>query len=563
MITHDIVVVGAGLAGMRAAIETSKTTDTALISKTHPLRSHSVCAQGGVNAALDWKKDSWKRHVLDTIKGSDYLADLDAVEILCKEARDMIYELDHWGAIFDKTEDGKIAQRFSGGASYPRCCYSGDVTGHEMMQTYFEQILKKEIQIYNECFVTSLVVENGKCIGLTYIDLETGGYEIIRAKAVILATGGCGRVYLKTTNSYQCTGDGMALAYDVGVKLKDMEFIQFHPTTLVGTNILISETVRGEGGYLVNAENERFMAKYAPVKKELAPRDIVSRAMQTEIVEGRGINNEYLLLDIRHLGADLIKSDFSQVYDIAKCFGGIDPMEEPIPVQPAQHYTMGGIETNTWGETSVKGLFAGGECACVSVHGANRLGGNSLMEAMVFGKRAGMRAAEFAKINDFVEMPKNYIKDETKIFSLMHKKDGENPSSLLNQLRTIMWNNVGIFREKNQLKYALGNIKRLKRKYKNIYIEDTCRVFNTDLMNAIELGFMLELSEIITSKALEREESRGSHYRIDFPIRDDIKFLKHSYAEKPGIHGQKQLDSLYELDNTMITKLYKPEERKY
>lgn len=555
MITHDIIIVGAGLAGMRAAIETCKTTDTALISKTHPLRSHSVCAQGGVNAALDWEKDSWESHAFDTIKGSDYLADQDAVEILCKGARDRIYELDHWGAIFDKTEEGNIAQKFSGGASYPRCCYSGDVTGHEMMQTYFEQILKNDIQVYVEYFVTDLLVENGKCVGLTFIDMKTGNIETVRAKAVILATGGCGRLYSRSTNSLQCTGDGAALAYNVGVGLKDMEFIQFHPTTLMGTNILISETVRGEGGYLLNVNNERFMSRYAPNKMELAPRDIVSRSMQTEILEGRGIDNEFFLLDMRHLGEDLIKGEFAQVYDIAKSFGGIDGLKEPIPVQPAQHYTMGGIKINTWGETSIKGLFAAGECACVSVHGANRLGGNSLMEAMIFGQRAGLKAVEYAKKQNIGKIPKKVSKEEEKLNSFF-KNDGEKPSTIINELLKIMWNDVGIFRDKNHMESALSGIRTLKKRYKSIYVEDDSRVFNTDLTDAIELGFMLELSEIITLGALKREESRGSHFRTDFPIRDDINFLKHTMAYKKGN------DIRFEYENVAIT-LHEPKERKY
>lgn len=554
MITHDIIIVGGGLAGMRAAIETCKTADTALISKTHPLRSHSICAQGGVNAALDWEKDPWESHAFDTIKGSDYLADQDAVEILCKESRDRIYELDHWGAIFDKTHEGKIAQKYSGGASYPRCCYSGDVTGHEMMQTYFEQILKNNIQIYVESFVTSLLVENGKCTGLTFIDLKTGELEIIRAKAVILATGGCGRTYLRSTNSLQCTGDGMALAYNVGAGLKDMEFIQFHPTTLFGTNILISETVRGVGGYLLNANNERFMARYAPDKMELAPRDIVSRSMQTEILEGRGIDNEYFLLDMRHLDEDLIRGEFAQVYDIAKSFGGIDALKEPIPVQPAQHYTMGGIKTNIWGETSIKGLFAAGECACVSVHGANRLGGNSLMEAMVFGRRAGIKAVEYSAKHNLGNISKCIIKNE--MHSLLNKKEGEKPSTIINELHTIMWNDVGIFREKNKLQNAFIKINELKERYKSIYIEDDSRIFNTDLTNAIELGFMLELSELITLGSINREESRGSHYRTDFQERDDTHYLKHAIAYK------NDTDIRFEYDNVTIT-LFEPKERKY
>ena len=556
MLAYDVVVVGAGLAGLRAAIEAKRKSNVAIISKVHPLRSHTVAAQGGINAAIS-ADDNWEKHALDTIIGSDYLADQDAVEVLCKEAPEAIFELDNWGALFSRTDDGKIAQRPFGGAGYPRTCYVADKTGHALLHTVYEQLLKENITVYEEWYATSLAVENGVCKGVIALNISTGELHAIKAKAVILATGGCGRVYCRSTNALINTGDGMAIAYRVGAPLKDMEFVQFHPTTLYGSNILISEAARGEGGYLINNKGQRFMEKYAPRQMELAPRDIVARAIETEINEGRGFEGKYVHLDLRHLGKDKINEKLPQVRELAINFAGIDPVEEPIPVQPGQHYSMGGISTDLSGATVIKGLYAAGECACVSVHGANRLGGNSLLETVVFGKRAGAVAAEYALKKSFNEFPKNaLLEEEKKIAMLLNRKEGERVSSIKNEMQEIMDRNVGIFREKKSLKKAQQKIRELKERYKSLFIEDKGRVFNTELISALELGCMLDLAEVIVAGALAREESRGSHFRTDYPKRDDENWLKHTlvYYTKDGL----ALNYI----NVTITK-FKPKERTY
>jgi len=531
MIKHDIVIVGAGLAGLRAAIEAKqKSADVAVLSKLHPVRSHSDQAQGGINASLG-EDDSWEKHTFDTVKGSDYLADQDAVEIMCKDAPRAIIELEHWGTLFNRTESGRLAQRPFGGAGFPRTCFAADKTGHVLQTTIYEQIRKNDVQIYEEWFATALVVEDNVCKGLTALDILTGEVYAVQAKAIILATGGAGQVYSKTTNSLTTTGDGIAMAYNAGLPIEDMEFVQFHPTTLYDSNILISEGARSEGGYLVNALGERFMKKYAPDKMELAPRDIVSRSIETEIREGRGFEGSYMHLDLRHLGEAKINERLPTIRELAIYFAGVDPVKEPIPIQPAQHYTMGGVPTNLNSATSVKGLYAAGECACVSVHGANRLGGNSLLETVVFGKRAGAKAAEHVKEVSVVTFPETALKEEQKrIEALLNRKDGEKASEIKKALGTTMFDKVGIFRHKRELEIAKRNVATLQRQFQNVCIMDSSRKFNTSLIETLEVGFALDLAEVVIAGALARKESRGAHYRIDYPKRDDAKWLKHTLA---------------------------------
>ncbi len=532
IITHDIIVIGAGLAGQMAALEASSGSDTAIISKVHPLRSHSVAAQGGINAPFGYAaNDDWEKHAFDTVKGSDYLADQDSVEILCRNITSRIIEIDSFGAIFDRSYDGRLAQRPFGGGSFPRTCYAGDATGHEILNTLYEQITKNNVEVYEEWLSTSLIVEKKSCKGVLAIDLKSSEVVYMRSKAVIVATGGCGRVYERTTNSHQCTGDGISMAYRAGAQICDMEFVQFHPTTLVGTNILISEAARGEGGLLLNSKNERFMEKYAPRMMELAPRDVVVRSIQTEIDEGRGIGEkgrEFVELDLRRLGKDRLVQKLPQLYRLARDFADIDAAVECIPVQPGQHYTMGGIRTNNHGESSINGLFACGECACVSVHGANRLGGNSLAETLVFGKIAGAMALEYVRKRELPGIPRKYIEGEEKKLDVLFNNGSESAPEIRRELQKIMWEKVGIFRKEKDMEDALKINRKLKKKYACLNVKDSSRLFNTELMQAIELGFLIDNAELITLGALNRKESRGSHFRTDFPGRDDENWLKHT-----------------------------------
>lgn len=528
---HDVIVIGAGLSGLRTAIEAkNKGADVAVVTKLHPVRSHSDQAQGGINAALG-KNDSWEKHAFDTVKGSDYLADQEAVEVMCKDGPRAIIELEHWGALFSRTDDGHIAQRPFGGAGFPRTCYAADKSGHVLQHTMFEQAVKNKVRIYEEWFATSLVIEDNICRGITAIETLTGQIHGIQAKAVVLAAGGAGQVYGRTTNSLTTTGECIAMAYRAGVPVQDMEFIQFHPTTLFGSNILVTEGARGEGGYLINAEEERFMQKYAPDRMELAPRDIVSRAIETEIREGRGFKGGYVHLDLRHLGEEKINERLPTVRELAIYFAGIDPVKEPIPIQPAQHYTMGGVPTDIDGEAPTKGLFAAGECACVSVHGANRLGGNSLLDTVVFGRRTGTKAAEYAKETIEASFPNDAVKkEEEKISQMLKRKEGEKSAELKRTLGEVMVEKVGIFREKTALESAAKDVQLLKRRSANVCVEDSSRTFNTSLTEALESSYAFDLAEVIVAGALARKESRGAHSRLDFPKRDDNKWLKHTLA---------------------------------
>src|SRR5881409_780250 len=442
---HDILIVGAGLAGMRAAVAVAPGLDVAIVSKVHPVRSHSVAAQGGINAALG-ENDSWEKHAYDTAKGGLWLGDQDAIEAMCRDAPDDIHALERMGVIFSRDEQGRIAQRPFGGAGFPRTCYAADRTGHALLHAMYEQLLKRQVFVYEEWYVTALIVEDGVCRGVIVWDILKGGLHAIGAKAVILATGGCSRIYLTSTNAVINTGDGMSMAYRAGAPLMDMEFIQFHPTTLKDTGILITEGARGEGGYLLNTLGERFMKKYAPEQMELATRSTVSLAIGTEIAEGRGVDG-CVLLDLRHLGRARILERLPQIRQLALDFAGVDPTESPIPVQPGAHYVMGGIKTNTWGETALAGLYAAGECACVSIHGANRLGGNSLMETITFGRRAGRSAAEWALSHTTVEVPESAERDaEVRLRELLDRETGERPWQLREELGTSMLENFAVFR---------------------------------------------------------------------------------------------------------------------
>jgi len=533
---HDILIIGGGLAGLRSAIE-ANSMDTAIVSFVYPFRSHSGAAQGGFNAALGNvdANDSWERHAFDTVKGADYLADQDAAETLAKEAPNSVIELEHWGAPFSRLPNGKIAQRPFGGAGFPRTCYAADRTGHALLHCLYEQAVnKRRIKVYNEWFVVSLAVAEGRCEGVVAMDLLTGKLEGFQAKAVIFATGGAGRIYSRTTNALINSGAGMGIAYEAGVPLKDMEFIQFHPTSLLGTNILVSEGARGEGGYLLNAEGERFMKRYAPEAMELAPRDIVARAIQTEINEGRGVDGTHINLDLRHLEADRILERLPGIRDLALDFQGIDPINEPIKVLPAQHYTMGGIDCNPATETIVNGFFVAGECSCVSVHGANRLGGNSLLETVVFGKIAGINAVKYAQnvpepnegaIIDTL----NRSKDE--IDQFLTRIGQDSCGDIRQEMRKTLMDKVGVFRTAEPMKEALEKIFELKERFNTTALKHFGRKFNLELLRKIELKHMLYLAEIVAKGAFMREESRGAHFRLDFTKRDDDNWLKHTLAQ--------------------------------
>ncbi len=565
MIAHDILVVGGGLAGLSAVLAADPKLSVAVVSRVHPLRSHSVAAQGGINAALgnnpDGRDDTWERHAFDTIKGSDYLADQDAAELLCRQAIPSIYELEHLGVPFSRFPGGLIAQRPFGGAGFPRACYAADRTGLVIVQTLFEQALRKQVKIYSEALVTKLVVEGGRCVGVVVYDLPSGEILPIRSRAVIFATGGYGRVYLRTTNAYINHGSGIGMAYRAGVPLKDMEFVQFHPTSIYPKNILITEGARGEGGYLVNNQGRRFMADYAATSMELAPRDIVARAIQTEIQKGNGFEGEYVHLDLRHLGEKKINKRLPSVREICLKFAGIDPVEQPIPVQPAQHYSMGGIDVDERCASPLAGFFAAGECACVSVHGANRLGGNSLLETVVFGQIAGREASRFVAGLEKKDPGEKLLAEEAlaekeKVQGWISRSQGYRAHHLLNNLKVVMSEKVGIFRDRSTLREAIETIREIREDYGRAFVSGKCLRFSQAIVNLIEFGYMVDLSEVIALGALEREETRGSHYRLDFPVRDDSRWLKHTLIAlrdgKPEISFRP----------VRITK-YRPEKRTY
>jgi succinate dehydrogenase / fumarate reductase flavoprotein subunit len=556
---HDVLIVGAGCAGMRAAIEAHDAgADVALLSKIHPVRSHSGAAEGGINAALgNASEDDPETHAYDTVKGSDYLGDQDAIEILCNEAPDDVYQLEHWGAVFSRTEDGRIAQRPFGAAGAPRTAYAADITGHVLVHVLYEQVMKREIPAYEEYFAWRLVLNDDRCQGVIAWDLLNGGLKSIGAKTVILATGGAGRLYVGTTNAYACTGDGMAHALRVGVPLKDMEMMQFHPTTLAPTGVLITEGARGEGAYLLNAEGERFLKRYAPNAMELASRDVISRAEQTEIDEGRGVDGN-VLLDLRHLGADKILERLHGTRELSMTFAGVDPIYELIPVRPGSHYHMGGVDTDVWGQTALEGLYAAGECACVSVHGANRLGGNALMETITYGKRAGRHAAEWALSHTTVEVPRSTETDaERELHALLDRDEGERPWSIRDELAQTMHENFGVFRREDQMRQQGEIVASLRERYERVVVEDKGDVFNNDLTQALELGFLLELAECMVVCGLARKESRGAHARpYDYPDRDDENYLKHTLVSVR--------DGRLELEWKPVTMTkWQPQERTY
>jgi succinate dehydrogenase / fumarate reductase flavoprotein subunit len=557
--THDLLVVGAGLAGMRAAIEAhDQGADVALISKIHPVRSHSGAAEGGINAALgNASEDDPEKHAYDTVKGSDYLGDQDAIQVLCDEAPDDVYQLEHWGAVFSRTEDGRIAQRPFGAAGEPRTAYAADITGHVLIHVLYEQVMKRDLQVYEEFFAWKLVVDDDRCQGVIAWDLLNGGLKTIGAKTVILATGGAGRLYAGTTNAYACTGDGMAMALRVGVPLEDMEMMQFHPTTLAPTGVLITEGCRGEGAYLLNSEDDRFLKRYAPNAMELASRDVISRAEQTEIDEGRGIDGN-VLLDLRHLGAEKILERLHGTRELSMVFAGVDPIHEPIPVRPGAHYHMGGVDTDIDGKTELDGLYAAGECACVSVHGANRLGGNALMETITFGKRSGRAAADWALTHTTVAVPPSVEADaERELKTLLDRREGERPWKIRDELAQTMHENFGVFRREKEMEEQGRIVGYLRERYENVVVDDKGEVFNNDLTQALELGFLLELADCMVVSGLGRKESRGAHARPhDFPERDDENYLKHTIVR--WIADRAVLD----WKPVTLTK-WQPEERTY
>jgi succinate dehydrogenase / fumarate reductase flavoprotein subunit len=533
MPAHDVLIIGAGLAGQRAALAAAREGATvAIMSKVHPVRSHSNAAAGGINAALN-PDDSWESHAFDTVKGSDYLGDQDAIEIMCREAPDEVLHLEHLGVTFHRDEHGRLGARAFGGASHSRTYYVADITGQAIMHVLYEQLMKHsdEVTRYEEYFTTGLVLDgDGNCAGAVLRNIRDGSTELFQAKAVILTTGGNGQIWRPTTNALICTGDGIAMAYRVGAELMDMEMVQYHPTTLARRGFLITEGARGEGAHLLNARGERFMERYAPNKMELASRDVVSRAAQTEIEEGRGFTEGTVALDITVVPRKRIHEALREIVLVGRDFAGVDITREPIHIKPGNHYMMGGVKADIRGETSVPGLYAAGECACVSVHGGNRLGANSLLDTLIFGRRSGEQAAARAKRVDHGREPKAALADQLREIDAIVARErgsGRRVSEIRHEMSVVMDRHLGVFREAEGIQAALDVVRRLKEEAKEAYIDDRGAVFNQDVLGAIELGFMLDNAECTCIAALHRTESRGAQFRTDFPERNDAEWLKH------------------------------------
>ena len=544
MLQHDVLIVGSGLAGMRAALEVSEdpSLDVAILSKVHPLRSHSGAAQGGIAASLgNSAEDSWDLHMFDTVKGGDFLVDQNAAELLAREGPENIFELEHMGCAFSRDEQGRVAQRRFGGHTAPRACYAADRTGHAVLTVLFEQLLRRGVKVYSEWYALDLIVRDRVCQGIAAYDILTGQIEAIAAKTVMFGTGGYGRAFRVTTNAFASTGDGVVMAYRSGVPLEDMEFVQFHPTGLQGSGILLSEAARGEGAHIVNSDGYRFMEDYAPGRMELAPRDIVARAEQSEIEAGRGVTElqDSVFMDLRPIGEERIRYALPSVLHLARDFAGIDPLVDPVPIQPTAHYSMGGIPCDVNGQVRLKdqedapivGFFAAGEASCVSVHGANRLGTNSLLEAVVFGRRAGRGILDVVK-----DLPPTEIDEGDmaraigEVDTLMRADGPEKIGQIRAELRDTMMDKCGVFRTDEQLHEALAEVKAYQERYARASIDDHGQTFNTDLLDAVELGHMLEYAEVIVTGAIARQESRGGHARRDFPERDDENWFKHTLA---------------------------------
>lgn len=581
----DVVIVGAGGAGMRAAIEAGPNAKTAVISKLYPTRSHTGAAQGGMAAALaNVEEDSWEWHTFDTVKGGDYLVDQDAAEILAKEAIDAIIDLENMGLPFNRTPDGKIDQRRFGGhtrdhgkAPVRRACYAADRTGHMILQTLFQNCVKLGIDFYNEFYVLDLLLSEvegeRRAAGVVAYELATGDLHVFHAKSVVFATGGFGKIYKTTSNAHTLTGDGVGIIWRKGIPLEDMEFFQFHPTGLAGLGILLTEGARGEGAILRNASGERFMERYAPTIKDLAPRDIISRCMVQEVAEGRGAgpNKDYVLLDCTHLGAEVLETKLPDITEFARTYLGVDPVHEPVPVMPTAHYAMGGIPTNIKAEvladneTVIKGLYAAGECACVSVHGSNRLGTNSLLDINVFGKRAGRYAVEYANSADFAPLPEDPAKEVRELVERLRVADGpERLAPLRKTLQEEMDKNAQVFRTEESLGSVTTTIQQLRDRYQNIGIQDRGKRFNTDLLEAIELGFLLDIAEVVVFSARNRKESRGGHMRDDYPDRNDADYMQHTMAYLVGdLHSANPEDHIRMDWKPVTITHYQPMERKY